>query len=289
MNGLNLWNLFRQGDEAKEEEIPIRRKPNPLLCDECQHWDNISALNTPKASFYRSKSEWQRLSLEYLQQHPECLICRALKEVIEVRCQESGMLQAFPASHIGVTNEGAHFLDTINGDSPQDFSHRIEVVGANTLLVRLIIVVRIEKLRDNQIKLINTYPVNIFNIDAASSESGAPNHYDPLTNIINALTTSSESNTPNHDYPPINIFNTIAASSESNTTSHDYPPIEMIPQFCLRYVRSGGIPKLAAIEPWEIPLFDISLLKKWVDGCQQSHGSMCANSENYGNSEHFIP
>lgn len=48
------------------------------------------------------------------------------------------------------------------------------------------------------------------------------------------------------------------------------------PQFCLSY-SAGNNPRLESIEPWEIPLFDTSFLKKWVHGCEKLHGNVCGD------------
>ena len=61
--------------------------------------------------------------------------------------------------------------------------------------------------------------------------------------------------------PPEDIYN--AASS-----------ITLTPQFCL-YYSTGAAPCLVCIEPWEVPFFDISLLRTWLQGCESVHGSQC--------------
>lgn len=56
--------------------------------------------------------------------------------------------------------------------------------------------------------------------------------------------------------------------------------ITMTPQFCLYYSTSAA-PHFASIEPWEVPFFDISLLRTWLQGCERVHGSQCIWDE-YG-------
>lgn len=50
--------------------------------------------------------------------------------------------------------------------------------------------------------------------------------------------------------------------------------ITLTPQFCFHY--SADVkPHLTGIEPWEIPFFDVSLLRTWLQGCEAVHGSSC--------------
>lgn len=48
------------------------------------------------------------------------------------------------------------------------------------------------------------------------------------------------------------------------------------PQFCLTY-STGKSQQLISMEPWEVPLFDPSLLMKWVHGCERLHENTCGN------------
>lgn len=60
------------------------------------------------------------------------------------------------------------------------------------------------------------------------------------------------------------------------TTARDGPAeFEMTPQFCLRYGHNGPQSYLKSVEPWEVPLFDVSLLKQWLQGCAKIHGVEC--------------
>jgi hypothetical protein len=51
----------------------------------------------------------------------------------------------------------------------------------------------------------------------------------------------------------------------------------MTPQFCLRY-STGDSPHLSSIEPWEVPFFDLSLVRTWFQGCEDVHGSQCVGN-----------
>ncbi|KAM6520034.1 hypothetical protein FALCPG4_013591 [Fusarium falciforme] len=60
------------------------------------------------------------------------------------------------------------------------------------------------------------------------------------------------------------------------TTAQDGPAeFEMTPQFCLRYGHNGPQSYLKSVEPWKVPLFDVSLLKQWLQGCAKIHGAEC--------------
>ncbi|KAM0420898.1 hypothetical protein ACHAPT_011287 [Fusarium lateritium] len=54
--------------------------------------------------------------------------------------------------------------------------------------------------------------------------------------------------------------------------------LRVTPQFCLRYQNSGTHTSLKSVEPWEVPFFDVSLLKQWVRGCTKLHGAECKSN-----------
>lgn len=64
-------------------------------------------------------------------------------------------------------------------------------------------------------------------------------------------------------------------SSVAATDQDKQSEFEMTPQFCLRYGRNGSQSYLKSVEPWEVPLFDVSLLKQWLQGCAKIHGAEC--------------
>ncbi|KAJ3531622.1 hypothetical protein NM208_g8796 [Fusarium decemcellulare] len=66
------------------------------------------------------------------------------------------------------------------------------------------------------------------------------------------------------DYP------TVPTKDELERTN-----FSMTPQYCLRYSTSNINPHLKSVEPWEIPLFDPGLVKKWILGCTKLHGVEC--------------
>lgn len=55
--------------------------------------------------------------------------------------------------------------------------------------------------------------------------------------------------------------------------------IAITPQFCLTYSK-GNLSHLKSIEAWEISFFHVSLLKTWLRGCENVHGSKCVEEEN---------
>ncbi|KAF8856756.1 hypothetical protein BDZ45DRAFT_745076 [Acephala macrosclerotiorum] len=48
----------------------------------------------------------------------------------------------------------------------------------------------------------------------------------------------------------------------------------MTPQFCLNFSKFL-FQHLIDVEPWEIPFFDVTLLKLWIRGCDSIHGTKC--------------
>jgi hypothetical protein len=46
------------------------------------------------------------------------------------------------------------------------------------------------------------------------------------------------------------------------------------PQFCLVYSQ-GPQSELVSIEPWEVPYFDVSLLRDWLRDCENLHQGQC--------------
>lgn len=50
------------------------------------------------------------------------------------------------------------------------------------------------------------------------------------------------------------------------------------PQLCLRYSRALPFGNLVSVDNWEVPYFKVSLIKKWVQSCQEGvHGLPCAD------------
>lgn len=64
--------------------------------------------------------------------------------------------------------------------------------------------------------------------------------------------------------------------------------IALTPQLCFNY-SAHDTPHLISIEPWETPMFDISLLKTWLQGCEAVHGSLCVGKGQVQISEHHRP
>lgn len=54
------------------------------------------------------------------------------------------------------------------------------------------------------------------------------------------------------------------------STESSMPVYYMTPQFCLRHSRSKPT-TLVAVDPWEIPYFDTTLLRTWIDTCDGIH------------------
>lgn len=48
-------------------------------------------------------------------------------------------------------------------------------------------------------------------------------------------------------------------------------PFYMTPQLCLRHSRTKPT-ALVGVEPWEVPYFDTTLLRRWIDTCDGIHG-----------------
>ncbi|KAH9211708.1 heterokaryon incompatibility protein-domain-containing protein [Leptodontidium sp. 2 PMI_412] len=64
------------------------------------------------------------------------------------------------------------------------------------------------------------------------------------------------------------------AEVQSEYSDRKASKITLTPQLCFNY-SADGTPHLTSIEPWEIPVFDVSLLKTWLRGCETVHGSLC--------------
>lgn len=65
--------------------------------------------------------------------------------------------------------------------------------------------------------------------------------------------------------------------SDGGQDSSDQAETELMkftPQFCLRY-SVGQDPRLRSIKPWEVPYFNVPLLKKWTGGCEEVHRGLC--------------
>lgn len=65
--------------------------------------------------------------------------------------------------------------------------------------------------------------------------------------------------------------------------SHERPQVnetvvDFTPQLCLRFNATGSR-HLSGVESWEVPHFDIGLLKCWLRGCEESHGSVCSEAD----------
>ncbi|RSM03519.1 hypothetical protein CDV31_010450 [Fusarium ambrosium] len=181
------------------------RPKNPLLCDNCQIWDNVN-----------SYAEWWPYPERFdpLQNAPEnvqCMICKAAMTAITARVSQMNIPQT---SRVLFRNNGPYFLDHDTGDPADSISHRIDTSDPSESVVRLLmgLMVKVE----------------------------------PAASTVTAT----------------------AAQSEQSE-------FEMTPQFCLRYEHNDPQSSLKSVEPWEVPLFDVSLLKQWLQGCAKIHGAEC--------------
>lgn len=163
---------------------------NPLLCEQCQPWDNIWSFEPQRGAY---------MSLRELSYHTYCLICRAILTVVNSHRTESESFEKWPASRTFVRNDGPFFLDT--GYYPAYHPSRVDTSNPTNTAVRLV--------------------MNL-NISMLLEDPGSP---EDINN---------------------------GASS-----------IDMTPQFCL-YFSTSATPHLAHVESWEIPFFDISLLRTWL-------------------------
>ncbi|CZR65787.1 uncharacterized protein PAC_15687 [Phialocephala subalpina] len=187
------------------------KRPNPLLCQQCQVWDSVSNVVQPFHGFHDEST------LAELSRKPNCLICRAIVAAVNTRCAESETPQALISSDILVTNDGPFFLD--GGTQPRVSEHtasRIDSTHHKRAVIRLIIKLKVHSLSKG--------PVN---------EDGP--HETTLT-------------------------------------------FAMTPQFYMQFSKGFfqfRVQSLISVEPWEIPFFDVSLLKMWTRGCNSIHGTKC--------------
>lgn len=93
---------------------------------------------------------------------------------------------------------------------------------------------------------------------------------DPSNSILHRIDTSDPSESI------VRLLMGLVVKVEPAASSRDeQAEFKMTPQFCLRYGMSGPQSCLKNVEPWEVPLFDVSLLKQWLRGCAKLHGAEC--------------
>ncbi|KAI8715839.1 HET domain-containing protein [Fusarium sp. LHS14.1] len=68
----------------------------------------------------------------------------------------------------------------------------------------------------------------------------------------------------------ISTVPTVPTEEETQQTE-----FEMTPQFCLRFQNRDVRQSLKSVETYEVPFFNISLLKDWIQNCTDSHGAAC--------------
>jgi hypothetical protein len=183
------------------------------------------------------------LRLVELSSNKDCLICSAIAAAVDARREESDSMRTWPASRIVVRNDGPYFLDA--GHFDPDNPYRIDLSDPNQAAIRLLMKLAISFL------------------DEAKS------------------TDSIESTAESDNFEPTNeVYYTygIGSIDDSKQVASSF---DMTPQFCLRYSTGDhDSPHLSSIEPWEVPLFDISLVRTWLQGCEDVHGSNCVGNVN---------
>lgn len=185
----------------KDDDKQRNRTINPLLCKQCQPWDDVWGFGPQRGP---------HSNLEDLSSNTCCMICQAISKAVNSRLKESQSHEQWPETSVVVRNDGPFFLDT--GYYPAYHPSREDSTDPTRTAIRLIMNLQIGVL---------------------SKDQSVPEDID-------------------------------------NTASS----IAMTPQFCL-YYSTGESPCFTHIEPWEVPFFDVPLLRTWLRGCETVHGSQC--------------
>lgn len=111
-------------------DLALNTKPNPLLCDHCQLWDDLRRFEP---------SQGTDISLEEILIRKHCIICDAVaKAVITIKESKSVAIRNWPSSRVLVRNQGPFFLDS--GAFEEGIpAHRVDVSDPTVNLVRLLI------------------------------------------------------------------------------------------------------------------------------------------------------
>ena len=190
-------------DALTVKDLSLENAPNPLLCNDCQLWDDLQRFEP---------SQGADISLEKMMTRKGCIVCDVLMKVVTTRLKESPIPEhrTWPSSRISVRNQGPFYLDS--GAYEEGIpAHRIDLSDPTAKIVRLLISLEVRLL---------------FEVGQNPQSQAEPEK------------------------------------------------IELTPQFSLRY-SMGEDSRLETIKPWDIPYFDVSLLKKWVKGCEEVHTGLC--------------
>ncbi len=201
----------------------------------CQQCQYLNDPSTTASHNSAYPSTSSPVDLGELLQKVDCIVCQAISRAVEAQRKGFRNLRDLPASRIFVRNDGPSFLENRYDFTPDD---RYDTHDPRKLVIRAIM------------NLTITVPPETPSESACVSGHLVAAPFLPDQDF--------ESSVPGYTEPSLEEF-------------REY---RVTPQYSLVY-SPGGQSDLVRIEPWEVPYFDIALLRSWVRDCEMFHGDQC--------------
>ncbi|KAI1479716.1 HET-domain-containing protein [Daldinia eschscholtzii] len=133
--------LERDSDLSNEHS----KSPNPLLCLQCQDWDDINLHGS--GSCIQNK-----MSVEELSQNSQCLICQAALIIFNIRRQAHDVLRSWPDSQIFIEVLGPLYLD-----AGYTVHRELDLSNQNSIPIHLVLRLTVRIPKDG-LEVINKHP-----------------------------------------------------------------------------------------------------------------------------------